>query len=217
MKKNLNDMAVARDAIALALMSEEQFSEVYAELENLPLLLETPDDLYRILRERSLLDPEDTAPGDFLIYVVSELADRGDTSVARLFERLVGIVQELAGQVEGGETVRGVLVERIDRLSKLRNVILSVKASFLVSERERLFISSKVVCDARPIFDEGLASFVMVNTLILDCQHGDEKSSIHVAIDADDIDNLIAQLERAKRKAVLTKAALVSSNVSVVE
>lgn len=218
MKNELNAGALAGDAIALAKLSEDEFSSIYAELENLPLLLNTSDDVYSVLLDKNLLNGENAA-GDFIIYVLFEVANRGDKPLVRLFERVMTSVQRQLAESGTNGGILEVLTQRIEQLARLRNVVGSIKAGFLFTERERTFRSSKIISDLRPVFEEGLttSSFLILNTLALEYQEGEKKTTLHIAMDAEDIDSLILQLERAKRKAETIKSTFSLNNISIIE
>lgn len=215
MKTDLKTLA--QDAEALAEMNETEFTSLHLELASLPLALDSSEDAFDLIRRRSPLDDEDVAAGDFILYALYEIANRGDKPLSQLFEKIILAVRKM--QDNEDIVLIETLTQRLDKLSQLRNILTSIKASFLLAERENLLISARVISDVRPVFEDDLAapSALIINSLRLEYQSGEDKSTIFVAIDDDDIDMLITQLERAKRKNTSLKGVLDNSKTSVIQ
>lgn len=88
---------------------------------------------------------------------------------------------------------------------------LPAKALFLSTDFEQLYTSASVVTDVRPVFDgerTDLAGAIVTQTLQVRYVGGSGKSEekqVSLALDIDDIDKLIAELEKAKQKAQSAK------------
>lgn len=209
---------VAKDAIALAQMSEKQFSQLHDDLKTLPLSLEASDEVFNVLRKYDLLDNEKIAPGNFLLFALYEIANAGDMPLVRLFERLMAYAEYEVKEADIDPKALEVLTARLDRLKALDNVITSIKASLLLAERERLLLSSRVITDVRPVLEDSLSSaaVLIINTLKIEFQEEGEKKTAFIAIDEQDIDSLISSLERAKRKSDSLKNTFESSGTRVI-
>lgn len=217
MKTELN--AVTKDAIAAAQMPEELFLNLYNDLVLLPLALDTTDDVFEVVRRHNLLRDDEVVPGNFILFAFYQMADRGDKSLSQVIERFVEDAKREVNVLGLNIDLAETLQNRLERLSSLENVITSVKASFLMAERDKLLLSSRVVSDLRPILEDDLSNpaMLILNTLKLEYQKDGEKQSAYIGLDKQDIADLIAQLERAQRKANSLGQILKQSQIRVIE
>ena len=90
-------------------------------------------------------------------------------------------------------------------------VTMSAKASDLLVEQRTVLCSSRIVTDARPVFDdsaESVIGVVQVHTLVLRCSEAGMHKDYYIACDSDDLQNLKKQIERAEKKERLMSAKL---------
>lgn len=101
--------------------------------------------------------------------------------------------------------------EDFSRLLDCESVKLPAKALHLSSDFQQIFASANVVTDVRPVFDgerTTVAGAIVTQSLRIQFvgsggQSGEQEVSL--ALDLDDIEKLIAELEKAKQKAVCAK------------
>ena len=94
-------------------------------------------------------------------------------------------------------------------LSSPNAVTTSAKASDLLVEQRTVLCASRIVTDARPVFDdsaETIIGVVQVHTLVLRCSESGMHKDYYIACDSDDLQNLKKQIERAERKERLLTA-----------
>lgn len=100
------------------------------------------------------------------------------------------------------------------RLLNCDSVRLPAKALHLSTDHEKLLESANVVTDVRPVFDgerSSIVGAVVIQTLRAHyfAAPGDRgRQEISLALDSDDIEKLIQELEQARRKAQVAKEAL---------
>ena len=118
-----------------------------------------------------------------------------------------------------------------DQALRLSNYISSVlkmpspaksfaKASVVRTDYERVFLSSRILTDVRPIFhdiDSLPVTIAISHNLKLTYNHNDEKQDFFVALDDADLAKLIESLRRAQAKSKALKDYYVSSNLKVLE
>jgi hypothetical protein len=100
---------------------------------------------------------------------------------------------------------------RLSIISKLRSVY---------PEHQHIFLSSRILTDIRPVFDddaENVSAALIHHNLKITYQSNDEQKTFFVALDNYDIDALIANLEKAKKKRSLIKKSLVPEELLIVE
>lgn len=109
------------------------------------------------------------------------------------------------------EHISGWLNRHRDGIIKLLssdNVRLSAKSLQLSTDHSALFISGNILTDLRPVFDgarEAIQGGVVVQTLRLHFYEDGNEKDVSIAMDSDDIDNLLVELNKAKTKAESTR------------
>ena len=126
-------------------------------------------------------------------------------------------LSELSDDVQAWfKTVKDVLVELLSN-----DVIrLPAKALHLSTDFDSLYSAAYVITAVRPVFDgdrETVLGAIVSQTLkikFVDARANNGEGQISLALDIDDIEKLIAELEKAKRKATSAKASF-SKNADV--
>ena len=110
-----------------------------------------------------------------------------------------------------------VLKLRLTAIFKSDHVLeLNTKANAVLTDHDNLFLSTKIVTDARPVFDdEGskLEAFTIVHMLRIHFAHNSEHEDFFVALDVGDIRKLRHVLDRAEKKADILKRTFKASNI----
>lgn len=111
----------------------------------------------------------------------------------------------------GAQETRGTVLKN---LLSVRPLSMFSKARGIHTDHENVFCRVRILTDLRPVFDADIkqepAGFVMAHVLNLGYHHAGEHTNLHIAMDREDIDTLIAALERAKQKAASVSNALIS-------
>jgi len=133
----------------------------------------------------------------------------------------------LAKQIEdGAETLNSGEKSRFRALlpslvQPLRGIALAVKVRELRDEGKLPCIRTRIVTDARPVFDGEppvLVGFAVLQTLVLRYTGDDGyERELSVSVTAADLSNLAAQAARAQDKAMMLEAALRESGSQFVE
>lgn len=111
---------------------------------------------------------------------------------------------------------------RITHLLSINGALEVVaKVEELLFEYEHLFLRSRIITDIRPVFDSDLnkipAGALIVHTLKLEYQQGNEEKKFYIALDTNDVKKLREQLDRADQKAESLKIMLNQAQVSYLD
>jgi len=113
------------------------------------------------------------------------------------------------------------LSQRVAEILEITALRISVRALGLAVSNERNLLSSRVVTDIRPVFDDSkstLASRILfLHRLHLHCTHGELHEELSITIDRTDLQSLIDQLTRAKDKEAAMREALKPAGFSVLD
>lgn len=106
----------------------------------------------------------------------------------------------------------GALQDTLRHLLSVRPLSMISKARGLHTDHENIFCTARILTDLRAVFDADVkqdpVGFVMAHILHLGYHHAGKHTSLHIAMDKIDIDNLILALERAKAKAATLTTAV---------
>ncbi len=208
------------------------------QLEDLKRLVELgPTRLADVQDQISSVKAPTLRPQD-LLSVVEETLDAGDAErVVRQLLSLQGIVRQSG--LEVAEVLSGVrsaierqgdevgidvvgwqtIEDRMKALVELKSVRLAATAIELAYDYANLLRRTKVLTDIRPLYDESgdmIEGAVVSYTLRLRYDSADGEHELSIALDEKDIKSLIAQCERALRKAAAARALMIDKcNISV--
>ena len=131
------------------------------------------------------------------------------------------LVDDVCTTLSSGENSESQLAEedqeklgkRLGRfLSFDKSLGVTSKALDLATESPYIFCHARTVVDVRPIFhsgpDEQPHFSVLTNTLVVRYHEGHDTKEFFLALDEEDIDELVAVLERAKMKRETIKAKM---------
>lgn len=112
--------------------------------------------------------------------------------------------------------------ERLAQLLSIDSLGVTVRAGMLSLENEHTFRESRIVTDIRPVFepDEPEAApvgAVIVHTLKISYRGDNNAKDFFVALDNEEVRELIGQLERARMKAESLKSLLKMTEVSYID
>lgn len=153
------------------------------------------------------------------------LMDEGPATARSIAEDVAGALKatgkpELDLDGPALETFRG----RLERALSFEGALgVTAKALDVKLQQERYFCKARTLTDIRPVFPfraEGTpAGFLVMHDLQIRYHKGrsNETEELHVALDGAAVDELLAVLERAKRKEEALKALLKSDNLPVFE
>jgi hypothetical protein len=109
-----------------------------------------------------------------------------------------------------------ILAEALDSLNDDHPLLISAKAGVLAYTHERLVMSSRLLTDARPVFNtagDQVVEVVITHTLAVRFSDGSTDSKLLTfAMDQEDVVSLRKECERAEHKARVVSAALKDLN-----
>lgn len=167
------------------------------------------------------------------LYPFEAITDAIEQSVTsappKLAEILNGILYLAAITPEPVEEILGAICNRLSQESispaELDNIkyllegvfsnkelFASIKGTSLFDENERLFFGSKILTDLRPIFSNGnkeeVLGAMLVQQLKLVWQDSTGSKEMTIYLREEHIDQLLSNIERAKRKAQAVRATV---------
>ena len=150
---------------------------------------------------------------DSLVSMYASMS-RSETPVSQFVEDLTDAVMDS----ESSEIVRKTMSERLSRLLNVTNLRLSAKATVLRVDHERVYNSSRVITDLRPVFDEpieeGLSGFMVIHQLKMVSLRRGEPEELFFAMDDHDLALLKKTLDRAELKSKQIRRLLVEKQIS---
>lgn len=107
--------------------------------------------------------------------------------------------------------------KNLKKLLSVQPISVVSKAIGVLYDCDNILQHARVLTDIRPVFgygdDDSIMASVIVHTLRLHYVKDHEEKDIFVTVDNDDIDNLIAILQRAKKKALQSEKLLNEAKV----
>lgn len=104
------------------------------------------------------------------------------------------------------------LRDRLVDISRLPVIRVSTKSTTLRVAHDRVFNSSKIVTDLRPVFGEPVSSgelaFLVIHHLHITAMRNGETEEVYFSMDDKDLDMLGEAVERARTKAGVLRSAL---------
>ena len=98
------------------------------------------------------------------------------------------------------------LKSNLASLLSVRPLSMIAKARGIHTDHENTFCTVRILTDVRPVFDIDVkqepVGFVIAHVLKIGYHHDGKHTSLHIAMDKADIDNLMLALQRAKDKAL---------------
>jgi hypothetical protein len=208
--------------ILLGLSSEDAF-KLEQSINEIPPCL-TISNVCKHLRGKLLeIDGDSDLTTENLERVVDFLLSANDlkiTSGLSVEEIVAGIsdsfISENTVEIEV-ENVRSRLSQFLSSESQI-SLVSKIRSVYL--EHEMVFDSCRVLTDVRPVFNDDISEIpaaLIVHNLKINYLNADKSMSFFVALDDSDVDSLIADLTRAKRKALLIKKSLDESSLKFIE
>lgn len=207
----------------IALLTEEQFQELYSAFENMPLRIKRiyifddsdirlstiPVDAYAAIKEAL-----------FPLYVGLQGIDVPDSTYA---SDIADSLKEENDRLEwvNSEEVFNRFKERLTRLLSIDRLKLIAKTNDVITQNARTYTRARIISDIRPVFGEDLENLpqvaVIVHLLKISYIKDDEGQEFVVALDTSDIQQLIDTLERAKQKTERLNSLISLANMTTAE
>lgn len=135
-------------------------------------------------------------------------------------------ISEILGKnrkVKQGKALRKNFEDRLNKLLDNEQLYLSYKIYALYLDHKNLYITSKILCDIRPVFtkpDISAKASIITNTLHIHYRTGDSENphkDFLIALDLKDIQNLKKVILRAEQKNETLKEIIKSSGMAFVD
>ncbi len=209
--------------LKLAKLSEDSIDELFTVLANQPVQLYLPDAPNSIAKDLRSIPYQDgvTIVETLLSLYPAILAS--DSPVNIFIDDLVEAFTEEFGQKKDFQPdVALSLLNALQKLLRVPSLATGAKATNVLYQIERNLVTSRVISDIRPIFDlesDEINGALVIHTLKLEyfSDDTDNTKEFFVSLNAADIDQLIHNLTRAKRKAQRLREALQLASITYID
>lgn len=120
-----------------------------------------------------------------------------------------------------GEDDAAILTPRLTAIFSSDQILeLNTKAISVLTDHDNLFLSAKILTDARPVFNgdgSKIEAFAVVHMMRIHTEQNQSHKDFFVAMDEGDIPKIREALDRAEKKASVLKEALKSTRVAYLE
>lgn len=155
---------------------------------------------------------------------IHSIRDEGKLPVSDLAEGIARGVEGLANDEDKAtlEDKRETFQTRLTEALSIEQLRTIARAAGLLFENENSATDTRIITDIRPIFEQesphvAPAGAMVVHTLRIGYVTNGEDKSFFVALDADDIQELIEQLQRANSKTESLRSVLKAAQVDYVD
>ena len=186
--------------LAVAQFSPEMFSQLLVSLRDLSPkhgLAELSDRLEQVIPIQESLNRRTLA--ETLVSMYASLL-RSGMPTAEFAKNIADAILVTQPAAFDGQA----LSNRLNQLLCIDAIRLSAKASELRVDHDRVYNSSRVVSDLRPIFNEpvesGLSGFMLIHQLKIVSMRRGKPEELFFAMDEKDLESLKTTLERAEIK-----------------
>lgn len=187
------------DLRILSGMDGHQFEKLCEQFSNLPVRMFPYDDIDLAVRASGFQDEEASSVSEFVLNVFFLLFAYGKKP-SSMAESLADKVV----QADFSETERGNLRTRLERLFSIEPLFISIKATNLFNDNERVLVGSKILTDVRPVFPNGdtdaVLGYTVIHNLKLIYQDSEGSKEFLVALGIEELQSLEEDLSRARGK-----------------
>ena len=199
--------------VKLATAEDDVVDKLLDSLENSPPTLHT-EDMASFAEKKHNLELKYASEVLRAVLSLYSLREHGYVSTEQLVQQISKALQEESDELlklSNDEIAR--FKRRLSSFLEIRGSLeISSKASDLLLEYENIFSNSRVVTDIRPIFqpnvEDGLGGALIVHTLRIGYKTASGISEFFVALESDDVQQLLEDLDRALQKEESLKSLL---------
>jgi hypothetical protein len=191
---------------ALVHLAPEQFESLLAAMERAKPAARP--DLFWI----HVPNVEDATVRDIVreLFALASFKDELDVPIDEFVDSIASAaVADKTSKVAFTDSEASTLKQRLQKLLQLGGAVrLTSKAVDLLTDTQRVFYTSKILTDIRPVFSEdgnAADAAIIVHNLRIHYGESDEHKDFFVALDDDDLNQLRAVLDRAAHKAKVLK------------
>jgi hypothetical protein len=202
----------------LASLSEQQFADLRAALQSLPLEIRH----HSIFADREVsaagITEADLEALRHAIFPVALGASSIPVSLSEYIDDvIIAVNEEEPLSAEQSTLVR----ERLNESLTIPSLQLVAKAYDVLTEHGSAYVSCRVVSDVRHVFGDNVekppTAAVVVHMLNINYSEGTLRKTFVVALDNKDIDELSEALERAKKKRETLKSVILSAGIKHID
>ncbi len=206
----------------IAKLSDSAITELCSILESVPTAIQYQDAVMEALSNTTQIPSKDACAIGTVLFSLYAVLERSDKSINIFVDELIDSLYQVkdVGTDAPSAAEKKLLSDKLTKLLNVSSIRIITKATRVVFDCDNILTQARVLTDIRPIFgygdDDLILGSVIVQTLKLEYVKDDKKKEFFVNLDDEDVDNLIAILQRAKRKTDRSKELLEVANVTYI-
>lgn len=200
-------------------LDEDTVQQLAVALSDAPLLY-SPQDLLSNLMQK--VDGVATVQLEEILKALLSLClarIQLDTSAPELADRVCSAMEQSEDEdlrLLGEDCDR--FKDRLTNLLSIEPLVYAAKASSVMTAHDHTFVHARTLTDARPVFGSDVENppkaAMIIHTLEIAYRTGRKSENFYVALDSQDVESLIATLQRALAKEAGLKTVLKKSGVT---
>jgi len=169
------------------------------------------------------VSPDDLADIVSTVFSLNVVKAQAELSAKRFAADVIEALGE-AGTVDRAGASLASMQANLERILSIDPLINISKGIGLLAEQPRTFCDSRILTDLRPVFHDDSSQpavgAVIIHSLKIEYHEDGEHKEFFVALDSDDIENLVQVLKRASTKAnslrtLMAEARLPNFNIDI--
>lgn len=189
----------------LAILDDTVIKQLLVALSNAPCVFDVDGLTSAVTPEIEGLDSSSVEEVIKSIFSLYSLRDGENIPSEELADNITKISFSDNGFLELPEEKNELLKQRlIDFLSINGSLAVTARAKNLLSEYERVFSSSRIFTDLRPVFESNeeqtITGSLIVHTLKIEYRDSEGGKEFYIPLDLQDLQNLRKQIDRAELK-----------------
>lgn len=199
--------------VKLATAEDDVVNKLLDSLDNSPPTLNN-DDMASFAEKKHNIEVKYASEVLRAVISLYSLREHGYFSTEQLIQQVTKSLQKESEEISKlSDDKIARFKQRLSSFLEIRGSLeISSKASDLLVEYENIFSSSRVVTDIRPIFkpdlEDGLGGALIIHSLRIAYKTASGVSEFFVALESDDVNQLLENLERAVQKEEHLKSLL---------
>lgn len=201
--------------------SEEGFNIFMSGIADMEMTLNTKEVLEEAVSDIDDIPVNEVQSISSAIHSLTLAKATSETDSKEFISELVQAIgenSELASLINdvGIETIKS----RLEMLFRIAPLSIAAKANSIMYEYENIYYKSRAVTDVRPVFSidiDTIEAALIIHNLRIHYHKSGAHQDFYVALDTEDLQQLIDVLNRAKIKAEKLKGMLAASNTPHLE
>jgi hypothetical protein len=199
-------------------LSENSFQSIINSVDSMELVLEAKEILAKEIGEIKDIEREKVSGIADAIISISFVKATSESSNEAFINDLTTAIEESSELATLIDTIgKDKINQRLEKLFAVDTLAIATKARSIMYEYDNIYYRGRVITDIRPVFNneaDAINAALIIHSLRIHYHVGDTHQDFFVALDTNDLQQLIDVLERSKAKAEKLKTLLDNANIS---